>query len=346
MKAYKYRSIEDEKILERDLNTFSENQFFAPTFEMLNDPFEANFNEVISNTANGLKDIFSISTENILECLKEVTNYKYKLGIYSLSKSWDIEQMWAYYASSNKGYCVEYEIEKLKDKTRNLDFSNQLNITYSNQRPTLNIEDINNGLILNKMFGTKKEKWKPENETRLIFDNSSLKNHHDSAITAIYFGSQTESSLIENFKNKFKNRDLKYYKILVNIEKNHLERELIFESSKMRKFDISQYKFEIIKHKNNPQAENYYIYLEDVLTTAELKEFALAFREKYCYKLCNLNIFNTLEVIDIIDEYPLKNKNYIKYAEAFIALADFSTEKIIIEYPYKDFYYKELIEQK
>ena len=38
------------------------------------------------------------------------------------------------------------------------------------------------------VFGVKKENWKHEEEIRLIFNNSSLKSHHESAITGVYFG--------------------------------------------------------------------------------------------------------------------------------------------------------------
>lgn len=155
MKAYKYRSIENE-IFKRDLETFRQNKFFAPTFEMLNDPFEANFDEVITIALNSLSQTFAVDTESLKKKLKNTFDLKNKLGIFSLSKNWDIEQMWAYYASANKGYCIEYDVKKLKDKTRNFDFSTQIEIDYCDQKPTLSIEDIKNDSMLKKMFGIKK----------------------------------------------------------------------------------------------------------------------------------------------------------------------------------------------
>lgn len=117
---------------------------------------------------------------------------------------------------------------------------------------------------------------------------------------------------------------------------------MIFESSKRLKYDISKYTFKIIKYIDNQIVENYYIYLKGVLTTDKVKEFILAFREKFCYKPSNLNIFDSLDVEDIIDDYPLEDKDYIRYANTYIASIDFGSDDIIIEYPFKNSYYEEL----
>lgn len=340
MKVYKYRGIESE-ILERDLKTFVSNQFFAPKFEMLNDPFEANFKEIISNTLNVINSIFSVDSEKIKTQLKEVIDYKDKLGILSLSKNCYSEQMWAYYASSNRGYCIEYDLEKLKDKTQNFDFSKQLDIVYSDHIPTLGIDDLKNDLMFQKMYGVKKKNWQHEKEIRLIFDNSSLKKHHESAITAIYFGYQANENTISSIIEAFKNRDVKFYKIKLNKEKNKYEDLLFSEAKRQLQYDIDKFNFDIISYKDGSVVENYYIYLKDKVDSNGLKDFVFAFREKYCYKPSNLNIFDSPNISDLIDKYPLKGKEYIRYADSFIALADFSTEDFIFEYPYKDWYYKE-----
>lgn len=345
MKVYKYRGIESD-ILERDLNTFLANQFFAPKFEMLNDPFEANFKEIISNTLDAINAIFSsVGTEKVKAQLHNVIAYKNKLGILSLSKNCYSEQMWAYYASSNHGYCVEYDLEKLKDKTQNFDFSKQLDIAYSDDIPTLGIKDLKNDQMFQKMYGTKKQNWRHEEEIRLVFNNSSLKKHHQSAITAIYFGYQASENLINTITNAFTNRDIQFYKIIVNKEKNGLEHILLSESKRLLDHDINKFNFEIISHKDNSVVENYYIHLKDKLNPDELKEFAQAFREKYCYKPSNLNIFNTSDIPDLIDKYPLKGKEYIQYADAFIAVSDFDTEDSVFEHPYKDFYYEQQLKE-
>lgn len=341
MKVYKYRGIDNE-ILQRDISTLQKNQFFAPKFDMLNDPFELNFKEIISNTLDLIKSAFSVDTEKMKIQFQEIIELKNKIGIFSLSKTCYNDQMWAYYASSNKGYCIEYELDKLKDKTKNFDFSSQLEITYTNEIPTLCINDITENSIFKKMYGVKKESWKHEKEIRLVFDNSSLKNHHESSITGIYFGYQASDSLIESFKEIFRNRDVTFYKIIPNKQINILESKIVFKGLRPRKYQINKYDFEILKYENNTTVENYYIYLKNNLTNDELKEFTFAFREEYCYKPSNLNIFNSSEILSLIDKYPLNNEDYIRYADSYIALSDFSCENFIFEYPLKDLYYKDI----
>lgn len=350
MKVYKYRGIENDK-LERDISAFQNNQFFAPKFEMLSDPFEANFNENISNTLDLVKNVFSVDSDKAKQQLQEIIELKHKLGILSLSKTCYSEQMWDYYASWNRGYCIEYDFHKLKDKTKNFDFSSELEITYTDDIPTLNIEDLKGNLMIKKMYGVKKKNYIHEEEIRLIFDNSSLKSHHESAITGIYFGYQTDDKIIQLFKEKFSNRDLKFYKIYPNKKTNNLESKIIFESKRQRKFQIKKYEFEILKHQDNSVVENYYICLKNYLTSDELREFVLAFREEYCYKPSNLNIFDTSDILDLIDVYPLKGERYVRYADSFIASADFngSNEDLVLEYPLKGSYYKKVkaeLEQK
>jgi len=36
-----------------------------------------------------------------------------KIGIFSLSKKYDDELLWAHYANSHKGFCIEYDLEIL-----------------------------------------------------------------------------------------------------------------------------------------------------------------------------------------------------------------------------------------
>ncbi|WP_409013870.1 DUF2971 domain-containing protein [Chryseobacterium geocarposphaerae] len=51
------------------------------------------------------------------------------------------EQLWAYYASSYSGYCIEYDLDKLIDKGQNFDFQYQFQIDYKDNIPTLSVED-------------------------------------------------------------------------------------------------------------------------------------------------------------------------------------------------------------
>lgn len=58
-----------------------------------------------------------------------------------------------------------------------------------------------------------------------------------------------------------------------------------------------------------------------------------------------MNIFNSSDISNLIGVYPLRGKEYIRYADAFIALAGSESEDSIFEYPYKDFFYKQQLEE-
>lgn len=253
--------------------------------------------------------------------------------------------MWAYYASSNQGYCIEYDLEKLEDKTKNPDFSVQVDVCYSDKIPILDLDDIRNKLIFQKMYGTKKERWHHEEELRLIFDNSSIKKYHESAITGIYFGCNSKDSLIEVFKEAFINRNIKFYKMVVNRENNSLESIIIYESLKDELTKINQYSFEILKYENNKTVENYFIYLKGKLDINIISDFVFLFRENYCYKPSNINIFDSLEIIDLLGTFSLKGKDYIRYADAYIASSYFDAQEVIDEYPFKDPFYQQQLRE-
>ncbi len=341
MKVYKYRSTKNLKILERDIETFSNNKFFAPKFETFDDKLEATFKEEISTIVQIIGKTFSTNTEQMKNSLKEVTDYKDKIGIYCVTKRYDNEYMWKNYANNSQGYCVEYDLDKLTDKSKNLDFSIKFEIIYDNKTSILNIADIGSNSLITKMFGVKKLEYLPEEEIRLIFNFDSIKKHHDSAITGIYFGSDADEQLIEKIYEKFENRDIKFYQIILG-ENQELRREIINQFSKNLKYNIEKNNFKILKHEINEHMEIFNVHLIGQTNTELIKEFALAFNEKYCFKVCNLHIYNSSEIIDLLDIYPLSDKDYVRYADSYIANADFSSETIFYEFPLKDFKYDKL----
>lgn len=343
MKVYKYRS-NDDRYIKRDLKTFSENKFFASTFENLNDPFEANYNELITESSKILENLFNVSSKDVLEGFDEIVKYKDKLGIFSLSKNVLSEQMWAHYSNSNYGYCIEYDFGKIIERNQNYDVAFNFEIKYNDILPIITIDDIRNPNMAIKMFGTKKENWSYEKEIRLVFDSASLKEHHESAITGIYFGYKAEKSLIEKFKEKFKNRDITFYQIRPNRSSNLLEYIEIDRFSRKLLFDLDKFNFEVIKIKNNSSVCNYYIYLKDIYNKEELLELSKAFIEKHNFKPSNLYYLNSksAETLKLVDKYPKSDDEYVKWAETIIADFPFDCDKEIFIDPLKDWHYKEL----
>lgn len=337
MKVYKYRS-NDERFIERDLKTFSQNKFFASTFENLNDPFEANYNELITESTKILEVVFKVSAKDVLDQFEEIKKFKDKLGILSLSKNILSEQMWAHYANSNSGYCIEYDLEKITERSQQYDLAFDFEIKYNDILPIITIDDIRSQNMAVKMFGTKKEFWSYEKEVRLVFDSASLKEHHESAITGIYFGYKSEKSLIEKFQENFKNRDIAFYQIKPNRKTNFLEFEEIERFSRKLLFDLDKFNFEIIKTKNNLAVSSYYIYLKEKYSKEELKELSKAFLEEYNYKPSNLYFLSSKspQIVELIDKYPKTSDEKIKWAEAVIADSPFDCDGEVFMSPFKE----------
>lgn len=343
MKVYKYRSTQTS-LFERDKKSLLLNQFFAPTFDMLNDQFEANFGETISQVTNLLKNMSLVGNDQqVKDCLHDIVALKDQLGIFSLSKNFLNEQMWAYYADSNMGYCIEYELDKLKDRSRNLDFAVQLDVMYDDKRPILHVQDIRKESLLQKMLGIKKMGWKHEEELRLIFDNSAAKQYHESAVTGIYFGCKASESSMESLKEIFCDRDVSFYQIKKDLNAHKFGFEQFFQSTKPKKYNLGKYSFELLKHEDNLHIENYYVYLKSTLNADGIKDFVQAFRESVTYKPANINFFNSSAITHLIGIYPLPPKDYIQYANAFIAVSDYGSEEAIFEFPYKDYKYQEYL---
>ena len=87
---------------------------------------------VLENTREGIIDF----KNNLFA--KTLTTLQNKMAVTCLSASgWDNELMWAHYASSYKGVCVEYDFSKLND---NIGIINE--VKYCKERPTFSLIDI------------------------------------------------------------------------------------------------------------------------------------------------------------------------------------------------------------
>ncbi len=340
-KVYKYRTA-DPAFLQRDIDSLCNNQFFAPRFDMLNDPLEANFHDNISAQLRELMRISGVNTQKITGQLHRILAAKLEVGLYALSKTCLSETMWAYYAGTYTGYCIEYDLERLADKSLNSDLMGSFEISYSDQPPLLQIQDIASNSLLQKMFAVKKKTWQPEQEIRLLFDQSSLKNYHPSSVTSIIFGYRTNQNLKELVYAVMKDRDMLFYEIQASGSNHRLEKKLVNQFHRPLKFSLDKFRYEILKYRDRSVIENFHVRLFDEQTTDSLSYFVAAFREKHCIKQNTIYIYNTSDIINLIDVYPLGETDYIKYADALMTLADTGTGNDLTLFPFKDSYYRKL----
>ena len=108
-KAYKYRGgrgildKDGESIFERDVTTLVNNQLYLPTKDGLNDPTEGVYGD---DALRIFFNAFSEYSHNVEEQYNKFTEKFGKVGVYSLSKTFDNELLWAYYASGHTGFAI------------------------------------------------------------------------------------------------------------------------------------------------------------------------------------------------------------------------------------------------
>jgi len=228
MKAYKFRCIEN---LKRDLNSLIKSQIYAPKFIDLNDPFEGIFNEQITNLVKLIEQSHSVDSSAVIKNWEDIICFKSILGIYSLSLTYSEELLWAHYASSYNGYCIEYDIDLLKNNYLTSKTVNEFLVDYQPKLSTITYHDIEPENVLNKLYATKSIKWKCEKEIRLIYDTSSVKNYHPSALLSICFGMKLSKKHRQLIIKSLINRNVIFYEIYREPNSYKLERREIYKNT-------------------------------------------------------------------------------------------------------------------
>ncbi|MEX2478318.1 MAG: DUF2971 domain-containing protein [Gracilimonas sp.] len=232
MKAYKYRGI---NFFERDLRSLEGNYFWAPTYNNLNDPFETLLLDDDFKKQSKMLDrlfgrISNISTKEIEKSFSKVTGLRFKMGIYSLSKTYKHELLWAHYGEAHKGFCIEYDLDRLIENIYQTVY--HFDVEYSNQPPSLDWKDFtyqNELSILKKISGTKSNAWGYEEEIRLVTDESEKQFYEYDAVTAIYFGHRMSKENKALIMSKMKGRGIRYFDIKLKENSYELIREEVLD---------------------------------------------------------------------------------------------------------------------
>lgn len=222
VRVFKYRG-GDVSIFARDLESLTQDTFWAPTSDMLNDPCEGLVSsdillQQIDLTAGllgkGSKNIAD-SVDNVKQSLNDLIEKKDSVGVYSLSKNFTDELLWAHYADRHEGFCIEYDLDTLIYFGRN-DYFN-FDVTYSDHPPKLSIDDMlkidDKVSFIKKLIGVKSKKWAYEKETRVVTSESGLQNYDYRAVNAIYFGLRMPTERIQEVMKRLCGRGIKYYRI-------------------------------------------------------------------------------------------------------------------------------------
>ena len=219
MRLFKYRGGGNETF-ERDLKSLDKNCFWGANTDQLNDPTETlttsdKFKELTTTVAS----LFGIQVEsklnNVHEALDRLISKRTEIGIYSLSQTFKDELLWAHYGNSHTGFCIEYDLDLLVE-TYPSDQVYHFPVIYSKHIPEIGITDVERkgGIsIIQKFAGNKSERWKYEEEYRIIIDKSGKHPYDYKAVKAIYFGLRMDDTQKNELMNRLKGRGIKYRQI-------------------------------------------------------------------------------------------------------------------------------------
>lgn len=102
--------------------------------------------------------------------------------------------------------------------------------------------------------------------------------------------------------------------------------------------------YKIIKTDHRKLVENFHIEILsekfDESSVNALKKFC---RQELCTGDCNLSFYDTSGILDLIGVYPLGDKDYLRFADHFVASSSFDIPNSPVSwYPYQDIKYKKL----
>jgi len=320
--VYKYRAnialLDNGK--KRDIYQLYDNLFYAAALRELNDPFEGSVE--LPNA--------DVHERWVTPLIQDT----YNVGIYSLSKPKDSETfpcnelLWAHYANSHQGFCIEYDLDLLmSNKSTAFDIRNKMGVAYERERPKV-VETDNIFQVQQKVFGTKSIPWGYENEVRLVFLKKGLKPIIEGAITAIYLGLNISFEDRQTIIELFRKKGIDIYQV------DRVENLYKLNATKLV-FDYDAY--EIINIEHCPRVDNYLIlYNSQNKDKHSIKDFVLRFREGL-KKPSNITIIDDIQVKDILLNYvprSLMSKHDIDLqAKHWIAYSTFDAPEHVMMYP-------------
>lgn len=251
MRVFKYRG-GDEEVFSRDLSSLEQDYFWSPNYDNLNDPCEGlvltdqvfEQLDVLNNMFGNTVQTSFISLDSVKEAFRDLIAIKDKSGIYSLSKTFTDELLWAHYANSHNGFCIEYDLDKLCEfeGTKYSIFD----VLYQNKPPIMNVDsmftsDAQNE-ILQKLTSVKSKRWEYEEEIRIITPSEGKQYYDFRAVRSIYFGLRMKKKNIRLIMETLQGRGIKYFQMQLKANTYELTHQLIedlYPTKQKYKYSIS-----------------------------------------------------------------------------------------------------------
>ena len=205
MRVYKYRALN-----ENNIDSLKENYFWAASKQTLNDPHEGTYStEMIDDFFEKIKKIES--SKPLKQSFDSLESKISECSIFSLSKNYSINSLWAYYADNHKGICIEYDLEGLISKNKPM--YQHFDISYMDHPLSMSINDIPSDDVFKIIIGTKDLCWSHEEEYRIISDIDGKNYHRFDAIKSIFFGLHTPKDEKENLMRALANRNIQFKQV-------------------------------------------------------------------------------------------------------------------------------------
>lgn len=192
-----------------------------------NDPWENlnqynNFKAHHSDGINGLQNALA-AMDKTNNCIKALE--KYKILCFSMSfkyknkiiAAFNQPRMWAQYGDNHRGFCFEFDIEKIKEScdNSNTEFNKFEKVNYRDQTKKIDLSRLNEESVekiinsyYKRFFFLKNINWKDEHEFRILrYSDEELFLNIQSAIKGIYLGVNfptTYYPLIDFYTKKIK----------------------------------------------------------------------------------------------------------------------------------------------
>lgn len=206
----------------RDKNMLIHDQFYLTPLSWQNDPYEYAFNIELDNKNKTL-------IQKKTQILNNIDQSKNQLSIKSFCEINDNLLLWAHYANSHTGYCVEYNSVDIYFKNKVI----LLPIKYDYSFPEITLGYApNEALFLEYMFPiiTKSVDWKYEKEWRIV---SICKNVDDRTVEspkpkAIYLGCKVKKEYKKEMLELCEQRKISLYQMKQSKTDYKLEQELIY----------------------------------------------------------------------------------------------------------------------
>lgn len=316
MLVYKYRSG-----TENDLEAIEYNQYWSSSKEQLNDPCEAiTGTKKIKNLLNYIGQKVGAKTSDDFKLIDDntddVLSLDNKMGIYSLSKTPLDELLWAHYANSHKGFCIEYDLDVLL-KNDGENHIHSFPVLYSKKPPSIGYLDIinNKSGMIKKFAFYKSKKWEYEKEHRIVTSKIGLNSYDFKALKSIYFGLKINETTKNNILNLLKGRGINYYQI--ELEKNSylfkakkLNEESLQKTDYLKQLPLSitngqKKEYEILKTKifNYSGIGDFKILLKQELDSSELK-WLINYLKKHLFKDGKSLFFDIYTNLSQVDDLP------------------------------------------